>query len=198
MARRYGIPMYATADTIDFIIDNEPAGKIDRSLFNVVKADEEFEVGDITVTPISISHDAVDPVAYKMKSAGKSVGVITDLGVYDDYIISRLKGMDILLIEANHDVRMLETGRYPYPLKQRILGKKGHLSNESSGQLLTRLLHDKLKTVILGHLSKENNYERLAYETVRLEISMGETPYKEDDFPIYVAGRDCPSQVFTA
>jgi phosphoribosyl 1,2-cyclic phosphodiesterase len=84
---------------------------------------------------------------------------------------------------------MLQVGPYPYVLKQRILGNKGHLSNELSGRLLSQLLHDGLKTVFLGHLSRENNMEELAYETVRLEISMADNPYKADDFPIYVASR---------
>ena len=84
----------------------------------------------------------------------------------------------MLLLEANHDVHMLQVGTYPYYLKQRILGEKGHLSNELSGRLLSELLHDNFRTVILGHLSKENNYEKLAYEAVRLEIDMSENPYR--------------------
>ena len=80
-------------------------------------------------------------------------------------------------------------------LKQRILGNRGHLSNERSGQLLCELLHDRFGTVMLGHLSKENNYEELAYEAVRLEITMGDNPYKAEDFPIYVAKRDIASPV---
>ena len=93
---------------------------------------------------------------------------------------------------------MLQTGAYPYPLKQRILGDSGHLSNERSGQLLCRLLHDKFGAVILGHLSKENNYEELAYEAVRLEVTMGDNPYKADDFPRYVAKRNAVSPVIRA
>ena len=97
---------------------------------------------------------------------------------------------DILLIlEANHDVNMLQVGSYPYYLKRRILGDKGHLSNELSGQLLCRLLHDKLDTVLLGHLSAENNLAELAYETVRLEILMDDNEYKPDDFRINIASR---------
>ena len=90
---------------------------------------------------------------------------------------------------------MLQVGTYPYYLKQRILGEKGHLSNELSGRLLSELLHDNFRTVILGHLSKENNYEKLAYEAVRLEIDMSENPYRADDFPIHVARRDMVSDV---
>ncbi|KAI4452753.1 putative metallo-hydrolase YycJ [Eubacterium plexicaudatum ASF492] len=124
--------------------------------------------------------------------------MITDLGTYDDSLVEKLQGMDILLLEANHDVRMLQTGSYPYPLKQRILGDKGHLSNVLSGQLLGRLLHDRFHAVVLGHLSKENNFAELAYETVRLEVSMGENPYRGDDFPIYVAKRSEASQMICA
>ena len=91
----------------------------------------------------------------------------------------------------------LETGPYPYYLKRRILGEHGHLSNETCGRLLTHILHDRLKYILLGHLSKENNYEELAYETVRLEISQGETPYEAGDFSIFVASRDRMSEILT-
>lgn len=77
-----------------------------------------------------------------------------------------------LVLEANHDVHMLEVGPYPYPLKKRVLGDKGHLSNELSGRLLSDILHDDLQYVILGHLSKENNYEELAYETVNWKSAL--------------------------
>ena len=97
--------------------------------------------------------------------------------------------MDALLLEANHDVNMLQVGPYPYYLKQRILGDRGHLSNENTGRLLCRILHDGLKTVLLGHLSKENNLPELAYESVRMEINMGDNPYKAGDFDIQVARR---------
>ena len=96
----------------------------------------------------------------------------------------------MLLLEANHDVNMLQVGSYPYYLKQRILGKRGHLSNETAGRLLCRLLHDQMKAVFLGHLNRENNYEALAYETVCSEVTMGENPWNSRDFKITVAHRD--------
>lgn len=122
-------------------------------------------------------------------------GIVTDLGEYNDYIVESLRGMDALVLEANHDVRMLETGPYPYYLKRRILGERGHLSNEMSGRLLSRLLHDKLQAVVLGHLSRENNLPELAYETVRLEITMADNEYNGNEFPIAVAKRSEPSKV---
>ena len=84
------------------------------------------------------------------------------MGHYSQYIIDHLQGLDAILLEANHDVKMLEAGPYPYYLKRRILGDYGHLSNENAGRLLSSILHDNLKHIFLGHLSKENNYEELA------------------------------------
>ena len=196
LSRRYGLPIYATEKTIQAILSVRSIGKIDESLFHVIKPDEKFSIGDMQIEPIHISHDAADPVAYLLAQGRKKMGVVTDLGKYDKYIIDKLQGLDVLLLEANHDIHMLQVGSYPYPLKQRILGERGHLSNESSGQLLNHVLHDKLKAILLGHLSQENNYAKLAYETVRLEIDMGDTPYKADDFPIHVAKRDTISEVF--
>jgi phosphoribosyl 1,2-cyclic phosphodiesterase len=195
MCRKFGIPIYATRGTIEAIKSVSTLGMIDESLFNEINADEEFDVKDITVNPMRISHDAAQPVAYRFQSGRKRMAVATDLGTYDDYTVECLQGMDALLLEANHDINMLQVGPYPYALKQRILGNRGHLSNERSGKLLSELLNDNLKTVFLGHLSKENNLAELAYETVRLEISMADNPYKPDDFPIYVANRSELSQV---
>lgn len=189
MCRKFGIPVYGTKGTISAIRKASSLGKIEDSLFHVVNADEKFILKDITVNPMKISHDATEPVAYRFQYGTKRMAVATDLGIYNDYTVECLKGMDVLLLEANHDINMLQVGPYPYYLKQRILGNRGHLSNELSGKLLSRLLHDNLKSVILGHLSKENNLAELAYETVRLEISMADNPYKPDDFPIYVASR---------
>ena len=146
------------------------------------------------IVPFRISHDAADPVAYRVNSGEKSAAVVTDLGVYNDYIVDHLQGLDAVLLEANHDVRMLQAGVYPYYLKQRILSNHGHLSNENAGRLLCRILHDNLKSVFLGHLSKENNYEALAYETVCTEVTLGDNPYRANDFKIQVARRSEASE----
>lgn len=198
LSRRYHIPIYATYETIEQIKRCKSLGEIDENLFRPVFANLDMQLGDLMIHPFSIPHDAAGPVAYRVTSkAGKSVAVATDIGCFDDYIIENLTGLDAILIEANHDVHMLETGSYPYALKQRILGDHGHLSNENSGRLLNRILSDKLKYILLGHLSKENNYEELAYETVRLEIAMGDSRYKERDIPITVAKRDYPTEMIT-
>ena len=194
ISRKYHIPIYATKKTIDAIGKSSSLGRVESELFHPVTADETFMIKDIKCNPMHISHDAADPVAYRFKCGHKQLAVATDMGTYTDYTVECLKGMDALFLEANHDVNMLQVGPYPYPLKQRILGDRGHLSNERSGQLLSKLLHDKLQTIVLGHLSQENNLPELAYETVRLEINMEDNPYKADDFPMFVARRSCPSK----
>ena len=195
MARKYALPIYATKGTLDEIRRMGSLGVIPDELYREIHPDEPFAVRDLTVKPMHISHDAADPVAYRVEGEGKSAGIVTDLGKYDDYIVDKIQGLDVLLLEANHDIHMLEVGSYPYPLKRKILGDRGHLSNELSGKLLCRVLHDRMKAVFLGHLSKENNYEELAYETVRLEINLGDTKYQADDFRIEVAKREQRSSV---
>lgn len=198
LARRYHIPIYATYETVEYIKRCKSLGAMDDKLFRPIFANIDMQIGDLKIHPFSIPHDAVNPVAYRVTSQElKSVAVATDIGYYNDYIIENLRGLDAILIEANHDVHMLETGPYPYVLKKRILGDRGHLSNENSGRLLNRILNDKLKYILLGHLSKENNYEELAYETVRLEIAMGDNEYKMREITIKVAKRDYPTDMIT-
>ena len=190
LARKHGVPLYATPGTAGAVKAMSGLGRIDDSLFVEIHADQDFQIGDLKVSPFHISHDAAEPVAYRIACGEKKMAVATDLGVYTDYTVEHLKGLDVLLLEANHDIHMLQVGAYPYYLKQRISGDLGHLSNETAGKLLCEVLHDDLKAIVLGHLSKENNYAELAYETVKLEITLGDTPYQPGDFPLSVASRD--------
>ena len=167
----------------------EGLGRIAPSNKRIVYADEVCAVNDLCVKPFRIPHDAAEPVGYRMESGGKSIAIATDLGVYSDYTVQNLTGLDAVLLEANHDENMLAVGPYPYPLKQRIAGAKGHLSNLAAGHLLCEILHDNLQEVLLGHLSKENNYEALAFETVACEVTTGDNPYHSGDFHLAVAKR---------
>ena len=169
-ARRYNIPIYATYETIVAIRSSKGLSDIPDQLYHSVYPNETFFINDIMVEPYSTSHDACNPVCYTLKSEGQKIGIATDLGKYDDYVLSKLESSDLLYVEANHDVNMLMVGKYPYFLKQRILGDKGHLSNDTSADMISKLIHPNLKNIILAHLSKENNYEELAYETVCCEL----------------------------
>ena len=195
LARKLGIPLYASAGTIGQIKKNKGLGRIDEELYRPIEADRAFQVGDLQIKPFANSHDAAQPLGYRVEQGAKSAAVCTDLGNYSQYTIDRLQHLDAVFLESNHDVRMLQVGPYPYPLKQRILSDYGHLSNEACGRLLCEILHDNMKHIFLGHLSKENNLPELAYEAVRLEITMGDNPYDAGDFPIVVAKRDSLSQV---
>ncbi len=195
LSRKYNIPIFATRGTIKAILKGGGKNAPDAELFNEIEADSKIIIKDLTVNPMRISHDSAEPVAYRIGYGKKKVAICTDLGVYNDYTVECLKGVNALLLEANHDVNMLQVGPYPYYLKQRVLGDRGHLSNENSGRLLNRILHDNLETIVLGHLSKENNMPELAYEAVRMEITMGDCPYRAEDFRLMVAERSEPSAV---
>ncbi len=197
LARKFQIPIYATAGTIREIQRMPQVGRLPEGIFREIREDAPFQIKDLTVRPFAISHDAAQPVGYRLECGEQAVGIATDLGTFDDYIVENLRQVNALLLEANHDIRMLQVGSYPYYLKQRILGDRGHLSNENAGRLLCRLLHDNLKAVLLGHLSRENNFEELAYETVCQEVTLGENPYCSGDFRIQVAKRDAVSELIT-
>lgn len=195
ISRAYGIPIYSTMDTCNEISKSKSLGDFDTSLLNPIEPDTKFTIGDIDIVPHSIWHDAVDPVCYSLYNGGKKVSVATDIGNYDEYLVNCLKDSDALLIESNHDLRMLQVGPYPYELKRRVMSDRGHLSNEASGRLIKSLLNNHLKAIFLGHLSKENNYPDLAYETVKVELS--DNPFTNDvrDFNLQVASRDCCSEL---
>ena len=195
LARKYHIPIYATPGTISAIQKCSSVGNIEEELFVPVRPDNRLCIKDLVINPMKISHDAAEPVGYRVSYGCRRVAVCTDLGYFNDYTVECLRGMDAVLIEANHDVNMLQVGPYPYHLKQRILGDRGHLSNENSGRLLSRILHDNMKSIVLGHLSKDNNLPELAYEAVRMEITMGDNPYNASDFDIQVAKRSEVSPV---
>lgn len=195
MIRRYQKPVYATQKTIEAIYQTKGMGDLSKAQFIAIEPNVPFTIKELEICPVSVWHDAADPVAYRINKEEKSVGILTDSGRFDQTMIDTMQGLDILLLEANHDVHMLEAGTYPYPLKQRILSDYGHLSNEVSGHLLNELLSEKMQYVILGHLSKENNYPDLAYETVRLEVDLAQNEFQTSDFTMFVASRDKVSRM---
>lgn len=193
LARKYHIPIFATYETVSALKQIKSLGAVEDELYHYINPNEEFMINDISVEPFSTSHDAANPVGYTMKWDGHKIGFATDLGKYDDYILSKLVESELLFVEANHDVNMLMVGKYPYYLKQRILGDRGHLSNETSANLISRLIHPRLKHIMLAHLSKENNYEELAYETVCYELMNRGCDFSANN--ISVAHREQPSHM---
>lgn len=196
LERTREIPIYATEGTIREIKRAKSLGNFNTDVLHCVKSDSPFTIKDLKILPLSVDHDAAEPVCYRIENEEKSCAVVTDLGEFNPYLEENLKELDLLMLESNHDVRMLEAGPYPYPLKMRILGKYGHLSNENSGVFLSRLLHDKMKHILLGHISRENNTRELARMAVENEVESSETKYHAGDFEIKTLRHDAASEVF--
>lgn len=194
--RKVPIPVYATRQTIDAIWEKGNMERVKPDLFHEIAPEEEFAIGDIQVMPISISHDAANPVCYTLSGNGKKIGIATDTGCYTSNMVEHLKKCDSLLLEANHDINLLQVGKYPYALKMRILGERGHLSNDASARFLQELLHPGLQHVVLGHLSQENNFPELAYNTVSYELEQNEF-WNTLDTELLVAHRTEPTKLLT-
>ena len=118
------------------------------------QAGQPFEIGDIAVSPFTIPHDAADPVGFVFQAEGVRMAVATDLGYIPPNVKAQLKGLDLLLLESNHDLEMLRDGPYPWPVKQRVLSRVGHLSNEAAAEFLENEYDGQAAYVILGHLLK--------------------------------------------
>lgn len=164
MMRRYHIPVWANAAT--WMAMESQVGKIDKSLVNIFDNGSSFEIGEIGVKPFSIPHDAADPVGYSFMCGDEKVAVATDIGELKKDLFEAIRGSKTVLLESNHDVNMLEIGKYPPQLKRRIRGKLGHLSNDDAGRAAEFLVRLGTERIILGHLSEENNYPELARQTV--------------------------------
>jgi phosphoribosyl 1,2-cyclic phosphodiesterase len=163
LARRYKLPVYANAATWQRA--QHVVGVVaDRREFST---GEPFSMKDVLIDPFSLPHDADDPVAFRLSWRRRTMAIVTDLGYPSQLVRERLKGCHLLVLEANHDDAMLRAGPYPWPLKQRIGGKSGHLSNLQSSQLLHDVLHDELEHVVLAHLSEINNMPDLARLTAQ-------------------------------
>lgn len=190
LCRRYGLPLYANAAC--FAAMEAAIGAVKPQHIRVFETGREFYIGNVRVLPFLIPHDAAEPVGYTFTCGGKSAGVLTDIGHMDEHLYDAVEHCDILLLEANHDVEMLKAGPYSYPLKQRILSRRGHLSNEDSGRALCRLYARGLRNAVLGHLSAENNDERVAMATVASAL------YEDGirDMRVMMSHRDRPCGVF--
>lgn len=165
LSRRYDIPIYANANTwkgMEKII-----GKIKEENTKVFVSEEYFDIKDITIYPINIFHDALEPVGYIFYYNNTKISIVTDTGWINDNIKSKIKDSNLYLMESNHDVTMLKEGSYPWPLKQRILSTRGHLSNEDAGKVLGEVISGNGEIILLGHLSQDNNKPDLAHKTVK-------------------------------
>jgi phosphoribosyl 1,2-cyclic phosphodiesterase len=146
----------------------EPAKAKDPTWLPAVEffqAGEPFEIGDISISPFTIPHDAADPVGFVFQAEGVRMGFATDLGYIPPNVKAQLKSLDLLLLESNHDLEMLRDGPYPWAVKQRVMSRVGHLSNEAAAEFLEKSYDGQAAYVILAHLSESNNLPELARVT---------------------------------
>jgi phosphoribosyl 1,2-cyclic phosphodiesterase len=157
IARKLDIPVYVSRLTAPAI----PWGDYHPTKLDLFQAGSGFTIGDIEVTSFTIPHDAVDPVGFSFRAEGIKVSIATDLGYLPDSVRYQLCGSDVLLLESNHDLDMLKVGPYPWSVKQRVMGRMGHLSNEVACKFVRDGLDSRTSTVILGHLSEHNNHPEI-------------------------------------
>ncbi len=186
LARKYGLDVYANEKTWQAM---EPKlGKLKTEQKVHFSKEKTLTLGDIDISSFGVSHDAIDPQFYTFQKNNKRFVMLTDTGYVSDRMRGYVKDAEAYLFESNHDLSMLRMGRYPWSLKQRILGDKGHLSNEDGALALAEIIGDKTKRVYLGHLSKENNVKEIARSTVediliRKETGVNETFHLFDTDP---------------
>lgn len=166
LSRRFRVPVYIAPDA-----EKAAANRL-GSLHTVHPFDcgHGFAINDLVIHPFSVSHDAAAPAGFTIASGGRKIGLATDLGIATAMVKQHLKGCDMLVLETNHDPYMLETGPYPWPLKQRVKGRTGHLSNEAAKDLLMEVLHEQLAHVVLAHISETNNTPEKALSVVAERI----------------------------
>ncbi|MBQ9266854.1 MAG: MBL fold metallo-hydrolase [Clostridia bacterium] len=184
ISKKYNIPIYATSKTWDAMKSLE-ANEACKEFF---VANEEFHIGDLKVMPFSIPHDAADPCAFSIYNESKKVTVATDMGHVTSEILQQMEDSNILLLESNYDRETLNCGPYPYFLKKRIAGEFGHLSNEMASKAIAHLSKKGVQNFVLGHLSKENNFPELAYQTVLNELNTNHIDVAK--YHLSVANRD--------
>jgi len=164
LARKHGVPIYANEGTWDGILLKDSS--IPLRCVRTFNTGEDFYIGNVNVHPFPIPHDANEPVGFAFESKGLRCAVATDLGHINDTWLTAVTGCQALVLEANHDVEMVDRGPYPQHLKRRILGRKGHLNNEDCAKALLTLVKTGTQAVFLSHLSQDNNLPELAYNTV--------------------------------
>ncbi len=161
MAKKHRLPIFARPGVWDALPERDnipPECRHDMG--------DQIDIGAVKVMPFPISHDAVDPVGYSFFYKNYKWTVVTDLGIVTRSVVEALAYSDVAVLESNHDVEMLQTGPYPVFLKQRVRGRRGHLSNHDAGILLARTPRSRNMQVFLAHLSQQNNHPQLAEQTV--------------------------------
>ena len=169
LQKRHGIPVYTNAGTLSGIRRMPKSGEISAKVF---QTGSTFKIGDIGIDPFSVPHDAYEPVGFRLQTAETTVGIVTDLGMITSLVREKLKGCHAIIVESNHDEDLLREAPRPWPLKQRIRSRQGHLSNMGAAQLISECATDALEHVFLSHLSSDCNTPDTALRTVASQLRL--------------------------
>ncbi len=184
ISRKHDIPIYANEETWRVLLTMNSLGNIPFK--NRIRFDGDFYIGSLAISPIKVSHDSVAPVGYSIYNDNKKAVLITDTGHLSKTALSRMMGADACFIESNHDVHMLENGPYPVRLKNRILSRKGHLSNHDAAEAIAKIYDSGCRNFSLIHLSQDNNTHEAAFDSAAAAVTaLGAVPGK--DVNIYIA-----------
>ena len=187
LASRYHIPVYTSLGTLEALCE---MGVVNGKYPANVIGYEGMCVDEMFIKPFHTSHDSRESVGYVVTAPdGQKIAVATDLGYFSEEVAKALAGCELIVIESNHDVRMLQNGSYPYYLKRRILSDTGHLSNEACADVLPEFLKNGTRRFILYHLSRENNLPALAYQTSLCSLQQ-QGMHLGEDFELMVAPRE--------
>lgn len=186
LSYRYKIPLYATEGTFAAAVEG-------KRFFDwiALKPGNCFKLGEMWFHPISLPHDAADPVGFRVEAQDRTFAHITDFGYTSGLVRESLKGCDLMVVEANHDLQMLKDGPYPWSLKQRIASRLGHLSNEALFEMFPEIVHDDLKHIVLAHMSETNNDPRLLRLLTKRTLKRLGLP----DLPFTIAKQNEPLEV---
>ncbi|MDB8794001.1 MBL fold metallo-hydrolase [Romboutsia sp. 1001216sp1] len=178
MSRKYNIPIFANVKT--WCAMKDKLGNIESNNMKVFENDKTYSLGDVVIRPFSIPHDASDAVGYNFYTGNDKMSIATDIGYIDDNIRRHLYKSKLVILESNYDPNMLMMGSYPYSLKKRVMSEEGHLSNEDAAKFCVELINNGTERILLAHLSKENNFPELAYETSKSILTQNDIIVGQD------------------
>jgi phosphoribosyl 1,2-cyclic phosphodiesterase len=178
LARKLKVPVFMTGATHQAWVramrdENGKTAGLTR--LEVFSSGHSFQIGDIQVTPFTIPHDAADPVGFTFRAEGVKLGFATDLGYMPASVKDHLRGCDVLVMESNHDVEMLRVGPYPWSVKQRVMSRVGHLSNDALAEFFAKDYDGGAAYVVLAHLSEQNNHPELARRAAEKALGSRQT-----------------------
>jgi phosphoribosyl 1,2-cyclic phosphodiesterase len=194
LAKKVDAPVFITEATHQSwlrMVRHQTGSRAHIRKLEIFAAGHSLSICDVTVTPFTIPHDAIDPVGFAFRAAGTKIAIVTDLGYLPASVRDHLRGSDVLVIESNHDVEMLRIGPYPWSVKQRVMSRVGHLSNESLAEFFAGDYDGGASYIVLAHLSEQNNHPEIARRAAEKALGVRRTLLANR---VILAGQDAPTE----